>query len=197
MAEAPVIRSKRLLIISFSENFLTPRYVSWLNDPNVMRFSEQRHQTHTLESCREYFKSFSNTPNYFWAITVCDGDLGHIGNLNAYVDEPNRVADVGIIIGEADVRSKGYGLEAWQAVCRYLIDEANIRKVTAGTAAVNLPMLKVMKRSGMVEDGKRMRQFLIDGHEVDLIHGALFSTDFENMLMTNEEHLAAFEGKND
>ena len=174
MAERPVLQTARLRMVPFSEAHLTTRYVGWLNDPEVVRYSEQRHQTHTIESCRSYLLSFSGTPHYFWAIVVTGGSLGHIGNINAYVDEKNLLADVGILIGEKKAWRRGYGLEAWRAVCSHLLDVAKMRKVTAGALAANTGMIRLMHKAGMVEDGRRIRHYLFDSREADVIHGALF-----------------------
>lgn len=181
MAESPVIETPRLRIIPFSEKYLTPRYVGWLNDSEGMRYSEQRHKSHTLESCRQYWQSFADTPHYFWAVTAVDPNIGHIGNINAYVDEKNSLADIGIVIGEKAAWRKGYGLEAWQAVCRYLLDDVGIRKVTAGAMVLNKGMLRIMEKSGMVADGRRIRQYIFDTEEVDVIHTALFKTSFKKV----------------
>ncbi len=174
MASSPVIFTPRLRLEPFSEKHLSERYVGWLNDPDGTKYSEQRHRRHTLESCRQYMKSFHDTPNYFWAIVAREPPLGHIGNLNAYVEPVHSVADVGILIGEATARGKGLATEAWVAACDYLLRQAGIRKVTAGTVAPNKPMLALMDRVGMCDDGRRVRQCLWNGQEVDMIHGALF-----------------------
>jgi len=174
MAEPPLIETSRLLIVPFSEKYLTPRYVGWLNDPQVVRYSEQRHKKHTLELCRQYWQSFIDSPHFFWAITAIDSSVGHIGNINAHIDKMNSVADVGILIGERTAWRKGYGLEAWVAVCNYLLRDAGIRKVTSGTIAANKGMLRIMEKAGMVADGRRIRQYMVDGSEVDIIHTALF-----------------------
>lgn len=172
------ITTPRMRIIPFAEKHLSRRYVSWLNDPQVVGFSDQRFRTHTLESCRQYWESFVNSPHYFWAIIARDPALGHIGNMNAYVDVNHSLADVGIVIGEKSVWGKGYGLEAWIAVCDYLLRVAGMRKLTAGTLSVNTAMLRIMKRLGMAADGQRTRQCLWNGQEVDVIHGALFRDDW-------------------
>lgn len=174
MADSPRLETPRLRLISFAEEYLTLRYVGWLNDPEVVHYSEQRHKVHTLESCRNYWLSFSGTPHYFWAVVAVDETLGHIGNINAYVDPDNGLADVGILIGEKRCWRSGYGLEAWRAVCDYLLNEEGVRKVTAGTLADNAGMLKIMGQTGMVEDGRRQRHYLFEGREVDVVHGALF-----------------------
>jgi RimJ/RimL family protein N-acetyltransferase len=174
MARSPDIRTARLVITPFSERHLTARYVAWLNDRELMRYSEQRHKTHTLASCRSYWFSFTDTPNYFWAIEETANDLGHVGNINAYVNQINGLADLGILIGMPQAQGKGYGQEAWAGVCSFLFQEVGLRKITAGILAPNSPMLKLARKVGMVEDGVRRRHYLCDGGEVDVIHLALF-----------------------
>jgi RimJ/RimL family protein N-acetyltransferase len=174
MAHSPAIRTERLVITPFSARHLTARYVAWLNDRDLMRYSEQRHKTHTLESCRAYWGSFAGTPNYFWAIEETANGLGHIGNLNAYVNQLNGLADLGILIGSPQARGKGYGQEAWTGICDFLFQEVGLRKITAGVLALNRPMLTLARKAGMVEDGVRRRHYLCDGMEVDVIHLALF-----------------------
>lgn len=173
-----MIETPRMQIVTFSEKYLTQRYVSWLTDQEVVRYSDQRFRTHTLESCREYWEFFKNSPNYFWAINVQDGELGYIGTMTAYHDTNHSVADVGILIGEKKTWGSGYGSEAWIAVCDYLLRIEEIRKVTAGTLTVNIGMLKIMQRTGMVDDGRRNRQCLHEGLEVDMVHKALFREDW-------------------
>jgi RimJ/RimL family protein N-acetyltransferase len=177
MVEGKVIETQRLRIVPFSEAYLSSRYVNWLHDPEVVRYSEQRHKRHTLETCRQYWQSFKDSPHFFWAITTVDREFDHIGNINAYIDEYNSTASVGIMIGERRDWGKGYGLEAWVAVCHYLMYDIGIRKVVAGTLAENKGMLRIMEKSGMVADGRRIRHCLVDGKEVDIIFAALFSND--------------------
>ena len=177
MNNSEIINTKRLLITPFSEKYLTERYVKWLNDPEIVKYSEQRHKTHSLKTCHNYLKSFKNSSNYLWAIEDKLGELGHIGNINAYVDVPNKVADIGLIIGKKDVQRKRFGYEAFCAVCQYLFLNCKIRKITAGTVSINTPMLKLMRKAGMVNDGVQKKQCIINGEEIDIIMMALFRTD--------------------
>jgi RimJ/RimL family protein N-acetyltransferase len=174
MNESPEITTRRLHIIPFAEQFLTQQYVAWLNDPEVVRYSSQRHRLHTLESCRSYWQSFSGTPHCFWAIIEEQRGLGHIGNMNAYIDPRDGVADLGILIGNKAAWHLGYGREAWLAVCRHLFEREGVRKITAGTCADNAAMVALMRAAGMTDDGRRVRQTVVDGREVDVVHAALF-----------------------
>lgn len=176
------IVTDRLTIVPFGEEHLTERYVAWLNDPEVVRYSEQRHTHHTLKSCRAYWRSFQDTSNFFWALVTRDlpgrqaGSLpGYIGTMTAYRDEANSVADVGILIGERSAWGQGYGFEAWQAICQWLLTIARVRKITAGTVSENKAMLAIMEKAGMVPDGSRKSHTLINEKPVDVVHMALFN----------------------
>jgi RimJ/RimL family protein N-acetyltransferase len=171
----PVLRLDRCTVRPFEEGHLTERYVSWLNDPEVVRYSEQRHRRHTLESCRVYFESFRGTADHFLAIEAEIGQLGHIGNISVAVDVPNRVADVSILVGEKRCWGIGLATAAWCGVLAELLQEQKMRKVTAGTLEANEPMLRLIRRCGMQIEGKRSRQFLLDGWEVDLVMAAAFA----------------------
>jgi RimJ/RimL family protein N-acetyltransferase len=172
-----ILKTKRLLIKPFSEKHLTPRYVGWLNNSALMRHSEQRHKIHTLEMCRLYWRSFNNSANLLWAIEDVTNGYGHIGNINAYVDTHNKIADIGVLVGEVNVRGYGYGYEAFKGVSEYLFQNMEIRKIVAGTVSANSSMIKLMNKMKMREDGIRRRHYLIEGEEVDIIHMALFKQD--------------------
>lgn len=160
----------------FSDEFLTERYVGWLNDPEIVRFSRQRLTAHTLESCRSYADSFAGTPHCLWAIV--HPELGHIGNINAYVDQENRVADIGIMIGERAAQGKGLAADAWMTAARHLFEERGMHKVTAGTMAANTAMVRLMERTGMKPDGTRREQYEFKGTRSDLVMAAFLAEDW-------------------
>ncbi|MFH1019056.1 MAG: GNAT family protein [Pseudomonadota bacterium] len=174
MARSEDIVTERLLITPLGKEHISSKYLGWLNDKDLMRYSEQRHRNHNSQSCLEYLRSFEDSPHHLWAIIEQQDGLGHVGNINAYVNEQNLLADIGIVIGERNAQGRGYALEAWRAVSAYLFDKVGIRKISAGTLAANTPMLKLMRQAGMVEDGIRKRHFLCDGQEMDVVHMALF-----------------------
>ncbi len=173
MAKSRPIDTGRLRILPFLPEYVTSRYISWLNDPDVVRYSEQRHKEHTLDSVESYMRAFENSPNYFWAIFTKQ-HLCHIGNLTATIDPANLVADLAIMIGEKMAWSKGFGSEAFTAVSQYLLDEVGMRKVTAGTLAENKSMIRLAEKAQMIKDGMRSEHMLFEDRPVDLIYFAKF-----------------------
>lgn len=147
----------------------TTRNLAWLRDPEVMRFSEQRHREHTLSSQLRYVESFQGR-SHLCAMTVAESSE-HIGNISAVHDEPNNVSDVSILIGETSFWGKGFGGEAWNAVCGWLLDKdrGGVRKLEAGCMRSNEAMAKIIKNSRFIQEGERLNHFLLDGAPVSAL----------------------------
>jgi [ribosomal protein S5]-alanine N-acetyltransferase len=174
MADAPRLEGRNVILVPFGPDHLTRRYAGWLNDPSVVRFSENRHRAHDVESCRRYVESFRESPHYLWAITD-RGSGQHVGNLTATVDLPNGLADMAILIGEKSVWGRGVGREAWELAKTFLLRRARIRKIEAGAMSENTAMVHICKACGMQDEGRRPRHFVLDGRFVDLIQFGIFA----------------------
>ena len=168
----PSITTKRILIVPFDHKHINDNYISWLNDPELMKFSEQRHKKHTKQTCEEYLNSFVDSNNYFLALEDHNGNM--IGTMTVYQDLNNGLADMGIMIGSSQARGKGFGTEAWNALSEWVIRVLKPRKLTAGCMSGNKAMIQIMKKSGMQPDGVRSRHYLLNGQEQDIIYMARF-----------------------
>lgn len=170
-----LIQGARLRLAPFADKHLNEIYVSWLNNADVVRYSNQRFVHHSTQSCRKYLHSFEGTSNRFYAIEdFSSGKL--IGTLTMYINLHHETADIGILIGDVDHWGKGYGHEAFSLALEKLLKSEKIRKVTAGTMACNVGMIKVMVKSGMHLEAARKDQELLDGEPVDILYFAKFSS---------------------
>ena len=158
----------------FTPGDITPSYLSWLNDPVVTRFSNQRFRSHTQNTCEDYCAGFNGSPHLFLSVQDKLSDAA-IGTMTAYANPHHGVCDVGIMIGARDCWSGGYGQDAWDTLTRWLLSEGGVRKLTAGCLATNAAMVRLMQRSGMEPDGVRARQEMVEGEAIDIVHYAAFS----------------------
>jgi [ribosomal protein S5]-alanine N-acetyltransferase len=164
---------EKIFLRPFTITDISPAYISWLNDPIVMRYSNQRFVHHTEESCRRYFDSFTNTENLFISVRTKIDDLA-VGTMTAYVSLHHETADIGIMIGCRSVWCTGIGQDAWNTILNWFIDRRQIRKITAGTMRSNQAMINLMERSGMKLEAIRPKQELLDGIPQDiLLYGKL------------------------
>ena len=172
------IDTARLVLEPFTEKHLACGIVEWLNDPDVVRYSDNRHRTHTYETSRAYLQSFAGSPNYYWAIRLKQQTKNVIGTLTSYIDVNNSIADIGILVGDKEYWRGGYGTEAFAGVVDWLFTRRGIRKVTAGTMAIHSGMIGIMKKLCMQEEGRKTRYFLVDGQEVDMVCATVFAEDW-------------------
>jgi RimJ/RimL family protein N-acetyltransferase len=168
------IKGSAIVLKPFLVADINDAYIGWLNDKNVMKFSNQRFFEHSMESCLRYQASFQGTDNLFVSIrSLSDDKL--IGTLTAYVASNHGTVDVGIMIGDSTLWGMGYGLDAWITMTNWLLGRKGIRKLTAGTLACNLGMIKLMERSGMVLEATRKSQEIVEGSPVDMLYYAKFN----------------------
>jgi [ribosomal protein S5]-alanine N-acetyltransferase len=78
------IKPKDILLVPFSDEFISEDYISWLNDNNKMQFSEQQHINHTYESCFAYYNSFKNSAYLLYALKRTQNIEGftHLPSIN-------------------------------------------------------------------------------------------------------------------
>ena len=174
MIDGPeVLEGARVLLRPFRAEDIGTAYLGWLNDPELMRYSNQRFVTHSVESCARYLDSFASGSNRFLAITLRNGGR-MVGTMTIYRAPMHGTADMGILLGDPEARGKGLALEAWTTALDWLLGPGGLRKVTAGTMRANRAMVGICERSGMELEAVRRAQELLDGEPQDILLFARF-----------------------
>jgi RimJ/RimL family protein N-acetyltransferase len=147
MARPPVVQGTRLILRPFAAEDIGDDYLSWLNDPERLRFSRHAQQSHDAATSAAYRLGFDGTPHYFWAVAArADGRL--VGTMTAYAEDD--ATDVGILIGRPRA---GFGSEAWGMALDHLLRVEARAKVTGGCAAEHAAMRRIFERWGMEREG--------------------------------------------
>lgn len=167
------IEKDDLKVCLFTLDDISERYIGWLNNKELVRFSNQRFMNHDEASCREFFDAVSRSNSVFLAVK--HNVHGHIGTMTVHFNQRHGTADMGILIGETSV--PGAGSTAWLMVMDKVLSLSGVRKITAGTLSCNKAMLGVIRKSDMVPDGIRVQQELVEGVAFDMLHFARFSYD--------------------
>jgi len=151
---------------------VTEEVVRWLNDPDVVRYTEARYVAHTAESQRAYVAAANGDPSArLWRIMVA-GE-GHVGTLRlSSIDRRHGHARVALIVGRKDLWGQGIAQRAIAAACGAAIGELGLRKLLAGIYASNTASLRAFAKAGFVEEARLARQYR-DGDE--LVDGVIMS----------------------
>lgn len=176
---SPLVPSWQGAMISlrpFEEKDITPVYIGWLNDHDVVRYSNQRFYNHNFESCQKYLANFTESCNYFLAIdNLVSGCM--VGTLTIYRNVQHMTADIGIMVGNKDSWGKGIGADAFGSAIALIEQSGEVRKITAGMLAINTGMVRIMEKVGMSWEATRRGQELVDGQPVDVVYYAKFCHD--------------------
>jgi [ribosomal protein S5]-alanine N-acetyltransferase len=171
-----IIYGKKVILRPFKINDITDNFSSYLNDNEVVKYSNQQFIHHTKDSCTHYMKSFENTNNLYLAIEdMVSGDL--FGTMTAYIDINHNTADIGILIGNKNAWGLGIGTESWSLLMNFLFESKNIRKVTGGTLQVNKGMINIMKKNGMKHEATKKGQELINNKPVNMFYFCKFNLE--------------------
>ena len=166
-----MLNGRTVILQPFGPSDITPEYIGWLNDPDVVRYSNQRFRRHDAATCQTYLTSFAGTANQFLAIRR-EGVM--IGTMTAYMSTHHGTADMGILVGDKRVWGKGAGGDAWTTLLQHLLARGDIRKVTGGALRCNEGMVRIMQNAGMKPDGIRVAQELVGDQPQDMLHFAKF-----------------------
>lgn len=157
----------------FSPENISEEYVGWLNNKEVMQFSNQRFKNHTFITSLNYYNSFNGTDNIFLSIKKIDNEK-MIGTMTLYFSTNHGVVDLGIMIGNKEMSSQGFGSDAWCGLVQALSNGKIVRKITAGALKSNVPMIKLMNKSGMHLEATKRDQEIYQGRPEDILYFAKF-----------------------
>jgi len=108
-----------------------------------------------------------------WFFVVCRRkDDRPVGSIDLHdVDQRNGSAELGIAIGDADDRGRGYGTDALRALVNFAFGQLRLERIQLEVYDYNEGARRVYERSGFVHEGTRRRALFADGahHDVHLM----------------------------
>ena len=143
-------------------------YTKWVNDFEVTRWLGSTGSVYSLPAERAYLENATKeTNNHQFAIVLRDGNrlIGSIGLMD--LNQRCQKATLGIFIGEAEDRSKGYGTEAIRLLVDYGFQWLNLRNIDLHVNSGNARAIACYKKAGFREYGRRHDAIIADGRWYD------------------------------
>jgi ribosomal-protein-alanine N-acetyltransferase len=155
---------------------ITPEYINALNDPEVVRLTEARHQKWTEENVRKYvLDSNVEGVSQLFGIFLKESDK-HIGNIRLFnFNEKHRRAELGIMLFDKSQWSRGYGTESIIAITDYAFNELKLHKICADYYALNNASARMFRKAGFQDEGVFKEHFWLDGEYIDSVRIAKFN----------------------
>jgi len=151
----------------------------WHNDREIMDlFALTR--AGPQEYWAEWLERKLQSPNaiYFGIVKKSDDRLiGHV-HLEEIYWSHKLCRDLGIIIGEKDEWSKGYGTEAMGLIMRFAFEELGMHRLELMTFDFNERGKRVWAKCGFKQEGVMRKARLANGEWRDLIFYALLEDEY-------------------
>ena len=167
--------------------YLSPRniedaelYVKWMNDFDVTDFTGRTSQIMDIEGEKEYLSSASKKTNTFsFAIVKQENDrlIGSAGLEK--IDYINRVATLGIMIGEQENREKGYGTETINLLLDFGFNYLNLNNINLYVMEFNPRAIACYKKCGFKEMGRRRKTVFLNGKYYDKLYMDILKEEFD------------------
>ena len=154
----------------------------WRSDPELARLDAAIPLTMSFERYLKLFEDQMKYPtpgSHHYSIETLDGLF--IGNCMYYdMDTVNREAELGIVIGDRDYWSDGYGYDAVTTLLDHMFNARNLKRVYLHTLEWNGRAQKSFSKSGF-NPVKPVRRMAHDFLLMDVLREDWFSTSAERL----------------
>jgi len=156
-------------------------YLKWFNDPEITQnLNMFRPFTRMMEE--DWIENLKNRDDTIvFAIIIPDENNVEklIGNCGIHaIDWKNRVAEVGITIGEKEYQSKGYGTEAMEVLLEYGFKTVNLNRIQLRVYEFNSRAINSYNKIGFIEEGRMRQAIFINGDYHDVIFMSILQEEW-------------------
>jgi ribosomal-protein-alanine N-acetyltransferase len=166
---------EKVRLVKFTERFITPKYIDWLNDPEVNRYLyigripvAEKQLNDPNDANNMLFAMMTNI--YFDDDKQCTSDNydEYIGTISLNrIDWINRSCETGYCLGSKKHWGKGITTEAVGLIVDYALNRLNLHKVVSGVVDGHDASIRVLEKNGFKEYGKIPEDYYINGEYRD------------------------------
>lgn len=133
-----------------------PLLNQWANDPEIQYWLGGWHFPTNLDDQQKWYSSLSaNSLHQRFIIET--RDLGIIGTANLIdIDWKNRHAHHGMMLGDKEIRGKGYAVDTVMAIMKYAFEELGLVRLDGSMIEYNVASIKMyLGKCGWKEEGQK------------------------------------------
>lgn len=159
----------------------------WANDEEIQYWLGGWHFPTNMEDQMKWFSSLSaNSINQRFVIQA--PELGVIGTANLVdIDWKNRNAFHGMLLGDKDIRGKGYGQDTVMAVMKYAFEELGLQRLDGSMIEYNKASLRMyIEKCGWKEEGRQRNWYFRKNRFWDRIVVGITRDDYLNLIQKDK-----------
>ena len=137
------------------------QYTRWINDFEVTRYLGNASNCYSLESEKKALERLASEGHNFAVVLKEEDRL--IGNASLMdVQHIHQRAEIGLFIGDAKDRGKGYGQEIVKLLVDYGFRFLNLNNIMLKVFSGNATAINTYKKCGFREIGRRTRCYFVE-----------------------------------
>jgi RimJ/RimL family protein N-acetyltransferase len=176
------ILGKKVILRAIEESDL-PLLHRWANDPATQDIIGNIHFPSSMEFHKSWFASLqSDERNQRFAVDAPEVRLIGLSSI-IQIDWRNNHAWHGIVLGDVDIRGKGYGLDAVMATMRYAFDELHFERLDGSMIEYNEVSISFYcGKLGWKEEGRRRNYYYRRGRYWDQVVVGITREDYYELV---------------
>jgi RimJ/RimL family protein N-acetyltransferase len=176
------IIGKKVTLRAIQEEDL-PLLHKWANDPEVWYQLGGWHFPSSMDYMKNWFYALKDDAlNQRFAIDV--REIGLIGTANLLdIDWKNNHAFHGMMLGDKDIRGKGYGIDAILTTMKYAFEELHLERLDGSMIEYNQISLNIyLGKCGWKEEGRQRNWYFRKNRYWDKIIVGCTRDDYFNIV---------------
>lgn len=157
------------------------KWTIWDNDIEVaLPLGDEAYTLYSREKSREIVSDVIKQQSKIFSIIdlATDKLIGRCLLFN--IDQVNRHAMLGIVIGEKEYWGKGYGQEATSLLLDFGFNLLNLNNIMLGAFEFNTRALACYRKIGFKEIGRRRQVRIIGDRKIDVIMMDILASEFDS-----------------
>ena len=166
--EPPYLFDHELSFQIMNENNVNQLYIEWMNDYDVVKFTEQRF-VQTSENDIKIFlsKMLESSSDLLYGICL---DHYHIGNIKlSNINLHHKTADLSYLIGLKDYWGRGIATKAIAAMVDIGFRQLELAKINAGVYSNNIASSRVLEKNRFKLEGCKKAQYVFENQRIDAV----------------------------
>ena len=157
----------QLFIRVLTEKDVSEKYVGWLNDYDITKYTEQRFLKHTFETTKKFVREKYKSKNDF-LFGIFLNNL-HIGNIKlGPIRWEHKSAEISFFIGDKNFWGTGITPKCILKIIEFAGD-IGLKKICGGFYKPNKSSGNVFKKCGFQIEGEKSKQILFEEKRINFV----------------------------
>jgi RimJ/RimL family protein N-acetyltransferase len=158
----------------------------WSNDPSLWEMLGGWHFPFPIESTQKWIERLpQDSLNQRFAIEA--PGMGIIGTANLVeIDWKNRHAFHGMMLGNKDIRGKGFGKDTIMAIMRYAFEELGMQRLDGSFIEYNTTSIAVYEKCGWKIEGRLRQWYFRNNRFWDKLIAGITKEDYHQYISEND-----------